>query len=69
MILKKFITALSETGVLSTNLNTYQSEYHMRRILGGTDQTYQSYLAEMIKLGVRQYEEYRQKQYDRFMAL
>ena len=59
----------SRTGGLSTNLTTYQSEYHMRRILGGTSQTYAQYLAEMERLGVRQYEKYRQEQYERFSAL
>lgn len=59
----------SRTGGLSTNLTTYQSEYHMRKILGGTSQTYAQYLAEMERLGVRQYEKYRQEQYERFSAL
>ena len=59
----------SLTGSLSTNLTTYQSEYHMRKILGGTSQTYGEYLAEMERLGVRQYEQYRQAQYERFIAL
>ena len=59
----------SQTGGLSTNLTTYQSEYHMRKILGGTSQPYAQYLAEMERLGVRQYEQYRQAQYERFTAL
>lgn len=59
----------SNMGGLATDLSTYQSEYHMRRILGGTTQSYSDYVKEMERLGLRRYEQYRQQQYERFIAL
>ncbi len=60
---------IAKTAGLSTNLSSYQSEYHIKKILGKETRTFAEYVSGMEKLGLRDYEKYRQEQYERFILL
>lgn len=59
----------TKMGSYATDLSTYQQEYHIKRILGTTDQSFGDYISEMERLGLREYEKLRKEQYERFSKL